>query len=67
MTSDKRVAGEAPKRQSRGAWPDWIESAEGKRCADPKTLDLDYRQGEFLENRLWHAFAAGLKAGREEK
>jgi len=53
------------KTKSRGAWPDWIESEEGKRCANPKTLNLDYRQGEFLENRLWAAFVAGMKAERD--
>lgn len=57
----------APTKKSRGAWPDWIESEEGKRCADPKTLNLDYRQGEFLENRLWAAFVAGAKSERERR
>jgi hypothetical protein len=47
-------------------WPDWIKSDEGKRCADPKTLRLDYRQGEFLENRLWAAFVAGAKYERDK-
>lgn len=50
---------------SHGPWPDWIASEEGKKCADPYTLDLAYRMGEFLENRLWHAFMAGMKAERE--
>jgi hypothetical protein len=51
------------KNKSRGAWPDWIESEEGKRCANPTTLNLAYRQSEFLENRLWTAFTAGYQAG----
>jgi hypothetical protein len=47
-------------------WLDWIKSEEGKRCADPATLKLDYRQGEFLENRLWAAFVAGAKYERDK-
>jgi hypothetical protein len=46
----------------RGIWPEWIESDEGKRCADFDTLV----RGDFLENRLWIAFRAGLIAGQKQ-
>jgi len=40
-------------------WPRWIRSDEGKRCAQGTAT------GIYLENRLWHAFIAGLAAGRK--
>lgn len=50
----------AKKGKSRWPWPDWIESEEGKRCADYSTLV----GAAYLENRLWQAFFAGYNAPR---
>ena len=55
-----------PQKANQGAWPDWIKSEEGKRCADVSTL-TGSAASKFLENRLWAAFVAGAKAGRSEK
>lgn len=33
----------------------WLQTDPGKKCADYSTL----RPGEYLKNRLYHAFAAG--------
>lgn len=42
------------------SWQDWIDSEDGKRCANPVTLQLPTDQYEYLRNRLWHAFVAGM-------
>lgn len=44
------------------AWEKWKESLEGKACL------VGVATGQYLENRLWHAFMAGRHqpgAGRE--
>jgi hypothetical protein len=46
-------------------WSDWIESDDGKRCADVTTLP--HTDSSYLENRLWRAFHAGMEAGRLAK
>jgi len=43
--------------QKKGPWYEWLNSPEGKGCADGTT------HGQWLENRLWYAFVAGMKAG----
>jgi hypothetical protein len=42
----------------------WMNSDEGKRMADPKTLNLHPEQKQYLENRLHRAFQAGMSAGK---
>lgn len=42
------------------AWLKWIDSAEGVACSSGSS------SGEFLKNRLWHAFMAGCKARLEQ-
>jgi len=63
-SSEERSQFEKPKRnpKSRGPWPDWIESEEGRRCATFETL----KAPEYLENRLWAAFCAGMAAERNK-
>jgi hypothetical protein len=41
------------------AFEQWLESVEGKRCADFGTLV----PGPYLENRLWLAFMSGYNDG----
>lgn len=48
------------------AWFNWLESEEGKSSANPQTLFLPPKQGEFLKNRLWRAFMAGVKHGERK-
>jgi hypothetical protein len=55
------------KSKSRGGWPDWIESEEGKRSADISTLPPGPKGATYLENRLWAAFVAGAKFERESR
>ena len=47
-------------RSASAAWKAWIESDEGKQCADASTLTGDV--GTYLLNRLWRAFMAGVVA-----
>lgn len=37
----------------------WLESADGEKCADPLTLKTSADQRQYLENRLVQAFLAG--------
>lgn len=40
------------------AWDEWLESDEGSRMSSGTT------SGQYLYNRLWWAFMAGIKHGR---
>lgn len=42
------------------AWDKWLESDEGKKCTDGAGVFTDY-----LRNRLYRAFNAGIKHGKE--
>ncbi len=42
---------------------EWIESEEGKTSSDPITLNLDPKQSQFLKNRLYRSFCAGIRSG----
>lgn len=37
----------------------WFKSEEGKGCTEGRA------EGQYLHNRLWKAFVAGMKAARE--
>jgi hypothetical protein len=43
-------------------WDRWLASPMGASCADFSSL----RGGDFLKNRLWHAYQAGFAAARDE-
>ena len=43
----------------------WFDSEEGKSCSNAETLKLEKKQEQYLRNRLWKAFIAGMKAGEE--
>lgn len=42
------------------SWLEWIESEDGKRAADADSLGVPPDKAEYLKNRLWHAFVAGM-------
>lgn len=42
-------------------WSEWKASDEGKQCRDYSTL----AGADYLENRLWWAFNAGLRAAEK--
>lgn len=43
------------------SFSEWLQSDQGQSCSDPSfCISLRYRQ--YLENRLWHAFQAGVAA-----
>lgn len=37
------------------AWNKWLESEEGFKCQEGNA------NGQYLQNRLWHAFMAGYE------
>jgi hypothetical protein len=39
------------------AWESWLRSESGERCLDGCAM------GEYLRNRLWYAFMAGVDVG----
>lgn len=41
------------------AWQDWARSEQGKRCRSGSA------SGEYLDNRLWWAFMAGVAVNCE--
>lgn len=43
----------------------WIKSKEGKDCLDYTTLNLSSNQMQYFYNRIWHAFHAGVDAGKK--
>ena len=45
----------------------WLESAEGKSCTQPTTLNAPEMMRHYLENRLQKAFAAGWCACEKHK
>lgn len=49
------------------AWKRWLDSAEGKKCADPNTIGNSARWRQYLENRLQMAFYAGIEAEEEDR
>lgn len=56
---------EAITKPGRGPWYDWLESDEGRLASDHSSLPIG--RSEYLENRLWRAFTAGMKAGFEQE
>ena len=44
------------------AWVDWLASEDGQGCARFSTLQAAKYPSQYLENRLWRAFMAGVKA-----
>ena len=46
-------------------WKRWLDSAEGKKCADPNTIGNGPRWRQYLANRLQMAFYAGIEAADE--
>lgn len=58
---------EAITSSGKGPWYDWLESHEGQLTANIETLCcIPVDRGKFLENRLWIAYTAGMKAGFEQ-
>jgi hypothetical protein len=51
--------------QQAKAWKTYIESDEGKKASDPNTLGSTLSARNYLENRLWHAFNAGVQAEKD--
>ena len=51
---------------NKGPWYDWLESAEGKTATTPDICLVGRGRNQYLENRLWRAFTAGMKAGFEQ-
>jgi hypothetical protein len=49
-------------KQLAKARDEWLDSDEGKRAADPTTLNAPPSSRQYLENRLRNAFLAGAKA-----
>lgn len=63
----KQAFAKAIVRPGKGPWYDWIESEEGKQAADIETLcPIKIGSQNYLENRLWWAYTAGMKAGFEQ-
>jgi len=66
MNATKLAAAQQEMRERHGApvsgqeaamaWNKWRESPDGERCAEGTAT------GEYLENRLWRAFMAGVKS-----
>lgn len=44
---------------------EWFASEEGKQCCDAETLETPQYQRQYLRNRLWKAFVAGMGAGKQ--
>ena len=40
----------------------WFKSIEGKSCTNIRTLDIHI--DNYLRNRIWKAFIAGMDAGK---
>lgn len=49
----------------KGPWYDWLESEEGKAAMDVGIL-VNCGSRQYLENRLWRAYTAGMKKGFEQ-
>lgn len=47
------------------AWDNWKASDEGKTCLSTDILK-DLTDREYLMNRLWYAFQAGIKHGKTQ-
>lgn len=43
-------------------WKAWITGDAGKRASDPNSLGTTLSARNYLENRLHHAFMAGVEA-----
>ena len=50
-----------------GPWYDWLASDEGKAATKPDVCLIGHNRSEYLENRLWRAFTAGMKAGYAQR
>jgi hypothetical protein len=44
------------------AWNKWLISEEGKMCNSTLTLQAPMSMDQYLQNRLWRAFTAGIGA-----
>ena len=53
-------------KSGKGPWYDWLESEEGKQATKPDICLIGHQRSQYLENRLWLAFTAGMKAGFEQ-
>lgn len=47
------------------AWQEWLVSDAGEVASNPRTLPSTPSARNYLENRLWAAFMAGVKAAKE--
>ena len=68
MTTPYKTATSSERQTNTGQeiarqWNEWIESPDGKSCADIESLNVPEHQRQYLKNRLWHAFTEGAKAG----
>ena len=45
----------------------WAESDAGKSATNPETLGVKKENEQFLRNRIWKAYDAGHRAGRENE
>jgi hypothetical protein len=59
----RKKSAEAITRPGKGPWYDWLDSSEGQQATKQEDCLL---RGNYLENRLWRAFIAGMKAGFEQ-
>lgn len=48
------------------AWNEWIDSAEGQRYTDPVTIGAPESARQYIRNRLWWAFMAGVRAAETD-
>lgn len=64
LRESHRAKLEAEQQRNRAiaqAWDAWITSEQGEKCLDEKGCF-----GEYLRNRLWHAFMAGADSVKRE-
>ena len=66
MAKVKKNYAKAITKPGNGPWYDWLESEEGKQAAEPNIFLIGHDRSQYLENRLWRAFSAGMKAGFEQ-
>jgi hypothetical protein len=48
-------------KEAAQAWQDWEESETGQRCLAGTAT------GQYLKNRLWRAFMAGVEAAKQAR
>jgi hypothetical protein len=49
-------------KQAARAWNAWLASKDGQDCMGWRSMGLTEQQQQYLHNRLWHAFMAGVAA-----